>query len=136
MKAKTTALRGLVALMAGMEGRKSLVVVAHHFARYPGREYYLGPRSTVSGMARERDARPLLEELAEAANASGVTLYGIYPYDRVAMSSAADSPALNPGFTRRRLIGAGLDAIWMNEMAGLDFVTRGPGERRPAIRAS
>ncbi len=126
MKAKTTALRGLVALMAGMEGRKSLVVVAHHFARYPGREYYLGPRSTVTGMPRERDARPLLEELAEAANASGVTLYGIYPYDRVAMSSAADSPALNPGFTSGAY-GAGLDAIWMNEMAGLDFVTEKTG---------
>lgn len=126
MKAKTTALRGLVALMAGMEGRKSLVLVADHFARYPGREYYLGPRSTVTGMARERDARPLLEELAEAANASGVTLYGIYPYDRVAMSSAADSPALNPGFTSGAY-GASLDAIWMNEMAGLDFVTEKTG---------
>ena len=77
-------------------------------------------------MTRERDARPLLEELAEAANASGVTLYGIYPYDRVAMSSAADSPALNPGFTSGAY-GASLDAIWMNEMAGLDFVTEKTG---------
>jgi VWFA-related protein len=126
MKAKTTALRGLIALMAGMEGRKSLVVVAHHFGRYPGREYYNGPRSTPTEMPRERDARPLLEELAEAANASGVTLYGIYPYDRVAMSSAADSPTLNPEITSSAY-GAGVDAIWMNEMAGLDFVTEKTG---------
>ena len=122
MKAKTVALRGLVALMAGMDGRKSIVVVAHHFGRYPGREYSLGPRSAPTGIGRERDARPLLEELAEAANASGVTLYGIYPYDNVAMSSAADSLALNPG-TSSGAYGEGYDAIWMNEMAGLDFVT-------------
>ncbi|MBK6403584.1 MAG: VWA domain-containing protein [Holophagales bacterium] len=121
MKAKTTALRGLVALMAGMEGRKSLVVVADHFGRYPGREFYVGPRGAQVGMPRERDARPLLDELAEAANASGVTLYGIYPYDRVAMVSAADSAVSNPG-AASGVYGAGLDAIWSNEMAGLDFV--------------
>ncbi len=126
MKAKTTALRGLIALMAGMEGRKSLVVVAHHFGRYPGREFHVGPRGSPTEMPRERDARPLLEELAEAANASGVTLYGIYPYDRVAMSSAADSPALNPEIGSGAY-GAELDAIWMNEMAGLDFVTERTG---------
>jgi len=126
MKAKTTALRGLVALMAGMEGRKSLVVVAHHFGRYPGREVYVGPRGAPGGMPRERDAKPLLEELAEAANASGVTLYGIYPYDRVAMVSAADSRVQNPGMTSGAW-GSGLDAVWMNEMAGLDFVTEKTG---------
>jgi VWFA-related protein len=122
MKAKTTALRGLIALMAGMEGRKSLVIVAHHFGRYPGREYFVEPRGTPSGQGRERDARPLLEDLAEAANASGVTLYGIYPYDRVAMASAADSIVRNPGPTSGAY-GSGLDAIWTNEMAGLDLVT-------------
>lgn len=126
MKAKVTALRGLVALMAGMEGRKSLVVVAHRFGRYPGREYYVGPRDGLAGFAKERDARPLLEELAEAANASGVTLYGIYPYDNVAMVSAAESPALNPGVSSGAW-GAGTDAIWMNEMAGLDFVSERTG---------
>jgi VWFA-related protein len=126
MKAKTAALEGLVALMAGMEGRKSLVVVAHHFGRYPGREAYVGPRGAPMGMPRERDAKPLLEELAAAANASGVTLYGIYPYDRVAMVSAADSRVQNPGMTSGAW-GSGLDAIWMNEMAGLDFVAEKTG---------
>jgi VWFA-related protein len=126
MKAKTTALRGLVALMAGMEGRKSLVVVTDHFGRYPGREFYVGPRGAQVGMPRKRDARPLLDGLAQSANASGVTLYGIYPYDRVAMSSAADSAALNPGIASGAY-GSDLDAIWMNEMAGLDFVTEKTG---------
>lgn len=126
MKAKVTALRGLVALMAGMEGRKSLVLVAHHFGRYPGREYYVGPRTGVTGIPQERDGRPLLEELAAAANASGVTLYGVYPYDNVALSSAADSAALNPSMTSGAY-GSGTDEIWMNEMAGLDFVTAKTG---------
>jgi len=126
MKAKVTALRGLVALMAGMEGRKSLVLVAHHFGRFPGREYHVGPRSAPVGYPRERDGKPLLEELAAAANASGVTLYGIYPYERVALASAADSAALNPS-TSSAAYGSGFDAIWMNEMAGLDFVTKQTG---------
>ncbi len=126
MKAKVTALRGLVALMAGMEGRKSLVLVAHHFGRHPGREYYVGPRSGLVGFPQERDGRPLLEELAAAANASGVTLYGIYPYDNVALVSAADAASLNPS-TAAGAYGSGTDAIWMNEMAGLDFVTEKTG---------
>ena len=126
MKAKVTALRGLVALMAGMEGRKSLVLVAHHFGRYPGREYYVGPRGGTVGIAQERDSRPLLEELAAAANASGVTLYGIYPYDHVALLSAADAASLNPGIASAAY-GSGADAIWMNEMEGLGFVTEKTG---------
>lgn len=126
MKAKVAALRGLVALMAGMEGRKSLVLVAHHLGRYPGREFHVGPRGGLVGTPQERDGRPLLEELAAAANASGVTLYGIYPYDRVAMVSAADPASLNPS-TSSGVYGSGADAIWMNEMAGLDFVTERTG---------
>ncbi|MHB1048016.1 MAG: VWA domain-containing protein [Thermoanaerobaculia bacterium] len=126
MKAKVTALRGLVALMAGMEGRKSLVLLAHHFGRYPGREFHVGPRSAPVGASNLRDGQPLLEELAAAANASGVTLYGIYPYERVAFASAADSAALNPT-TSSAAYGSGFDAIWTNEMAGLDFVTKRTG---------
>jgi VWFA-related protein len=126
MKAKVTALRGLVALMAGMEGRKSLVLVAHHFGRYPGSEFYVGPRSAPVGAANLRDGQHLLEELAAAANASGVTFYGIYPYERVAFASAADSAALNPT-TSSAAYGSGFDAIWSNEMAGLNFVTKRTG---------
>ncbi len=126
MKAKVAALRGLVALMAGMEGRKSLVLVAHHFGRHPGREYYVGPRSGLVGFPRERDGQPLLEQLAAAANASGVTFYGIYPYDNVTLISAAASASLNPSISSGAY-GSGTDAIWMNEMAGLDFVTEKTG---------
>ena len=126
MKAKVTALRGLVALMAGMEGRKSLVLVAHHFGRYPGSEFYVGPRSAPVGAANLRDGQHLLEELAAAANASGVTFYGIYPYERVAFASAADSAALNPT-TSSAAYGSGFDAIWSNEMAGLNLVTKRTG---------
>ncbi len=127
MKAKVTALRGLVALMAGMEGRKSLVIVAHHFGRWPGGEHFVGPRGGITGVPREldglppgslRDGGPLLEELAAAANASGVTLYGVFPYDRLALDSAAVSAASG----RRSAFGSRGDSIWMNEMAGLDLV--------------
>jgi hypothetical protein len=71
---------------------------------------------------RERDGRPLLEALSEAANASGVTLYGVFPYVLDSMPSAANSRTLNPGLTSGTLA-AGDDAVWINQMAGLDFVT-------------
>ena len=92
MKARVSALRGLVALMAGMEGRKSLVLVSDRFGRWPG-----------GWMSDGRDGRILLERLAEAANASGVTLYGVYPQE--------DTTGV----------------AWMNQMAGLDFVAERTG---------
>ncbi len=122
MKAKVTALRGLIALMAGMDARKSLVIVAHRFGRWPGQEYFAGPRMSFPVPLAERDAQPLLQELVDAANASGVTLYGIYPYDNVAMISAADSAVHSPGMTGGTF-GQGADANWLNEMSGLDFVS-------------
>ena len=122
MKAKTAALRGLVALMAGMDGRKALVLVSHRFSRYPGREYAPAGAGSAVGLGRERDGRPLLEALAEAANASGVTLYGVFPYDLESMPSAADSWTSYPTVTGVP-VSARNDAIWSNEMAGLDFVT-------------
>ncbi len=92
MKARVAALRGLVALMAGMEGRKSLVLVSDRLGRWPS-----------GWMSDGRDGRILLERLAEAANASGVTLYGVYPHEN------ADGMS------------------WMNQMAGLDFVAERTG---------
>ena len=92
MKARVAALRGLVALMAGMEGRKSLVLVSDRLGRWPG-----------VWMSDGRDGRILLERLAEAANASGVTLYGVYPHE--------DASGMG----------------WMNQMAGLDFVAEKTG---------
>ncbi len=137
MKAKTTALRGLVALMAGMEGRKSLVVVAHHFGRYPGREYYLGPRGSPDGDAA-RAGRPAAprgarrrgeRERRDASTASSPTTAW-----RCAFGGRLS--ATEPRDRQRRLrCGPGRD---------LDERDGGPrlrhredrGPRRPAIRAS
>jgi VWFA-related protein len=67
VKGKTSALRGLIAMMAGMEGRKVLVVASRRLSRRAGYEY-----------GAVVDARPLLEAVASAANAAGVTLHTIY----------------------------------------------------------
>ncbi|MBI5443482.1 MAG: VWA domain-containing protein, partial [Deltaproteobacteria bacterium] len=122
MKAKTAALRGLVALMAGMEGRKALVVVSPRFSRHPGGEYFIPKRGGLVS-AGSQDSRQPLEQLADAANASGVTFYGVFPYihDMAALPSAADSSATNPDINSGPL-GPRSDAIWLDAMGGLDFI--------------
>jgi VWFA-related protein len=130
MKAKTAALRGLVALMAGMEGRKALVVVSPRFSRHPGGEYFIANRGGIvsTGSDRVQDSRPLLEQLADAANASGVTFYGVFPYvyDMSTLPSAADSWATNPSINSG-LLGPRSDAIWLDAMGGLDLLAEKTG---------
>ena len=130
LKAKTAALRGLVALMAGMEGRKALVVVSPRFSRHPGGEYFLAKRGGLvsAGSNRVQDARQPLEQLADAANASGVTFYGVFPYvdDMTTLPSAADSWATNPRINSGPL-GPRSDAIWLDAMGGLDLLAEQTG---------
>ena len=130
LKAKTAALRGLVALMAGMEGRKALVVVSPRFSRHPGGEYFVAKRGGLvsAGSHRVQDSRQPLGQLADAANASGVTFYGVFPYiyDMTTLPSAADSWATNPRIDSS-LPGPRSDAIWLDGMGGLNLLAESTG---------
>jgi len=68
VKGKATALKGIIATMSGMEGRKVLVFVSRSFSRRPGAEF------SGSNM----DADRLIESVAEKANAAGVTIHSLY----------------------------------------------------------
>jgi VWFA-related protein len=126
MKAKTAALKGLSATLGGMEGRKILVFVSHRFSRYAGMEFLLPKRATAEDAAalliKEFDTKPLLDEVARAANANGVTLYSLFPAGMdEPLVSAADHLADNPGVRGDPLGGRERFAL-QNEMEALSFV--------------
>jgi VWFA-related protein len=112
VKGKTAALKGLIGIMAGMEGRKALVIASRRLSRQAGYEF---------GAAI--DTRSLLESVATAANSAGVTLHTIYSAAwEFESSTAATSRNLNPAFNGPR--NAGLSqANWNNEMASLTYLS-------------
>ena len=68
LKGKASAVMGLVSTMAGLEGKKVLVLASRSFWRRPGVEF--------SGHRVE--AARLIEEVAARANAAGVTIHALY----------------------------------------------------------
>ncbi len=86
-KGKASAVMGLISTMAGMEGRKALVVASRSFSRRPGSEF---------GAAR-LDMAPLLEEISERANAAGVTIHTLFAAAwESEMPNVSDSRFSNP----------------------------------------
>ena len=82
-KNKAAALKAVLTALGGLDGRRVLVVASHRLSRWSGMEYFLTKRLDVDVQvppdAREFDARQILVDLAESANAYGVTLHGLYP---------------------------------------------------------
>ena len=159
MKGKTAALKGLAATLGGVEGRKTLVLVSNRFSRFPGLEFLIGSRPDPGALEdakrRAQDARKLLEEITQAANANGVTLYGLFPdaFEGTALPSAADSattspawehpnfdysdvgggrgapaaPARPPPAANGPALGVRRDALLQNEVEALDVVASATG---------
>lgn len=108
-RGKASAVMGLISTMAGMEGRKALVIASRSFSRRPGSEF---------GGAR-LDMGPLLEEISARANAAGVTIHTLFAAAwESEMPNVSDSRFSNPriagtaGVTRA-------DDRKLNELASL-----------------
>ncbi len=113
VKGKVTALKGLIATMSGMEGRKALVFVSRNLSRSPGAEFF----------GTEMDAHRLIDSVAEKANAAGVTIHSLY-----AAAWEAEQPNVSEsGLNNPRLTGPlGLTRSTskrVNEMASLAALT-------------
>ena len=125
MQAKTAALQGLAATLGGAEGRKALVLVSHRFSRYPGLEFLIRSATDIDQIRaskhRLQDARRLLDDVSNAANANGVTLYGLFPdaFEGMGMVSAGQRSGPPQGITK--------DALLQNEIEALDVVTSATG---------
>jgi hypothetical protein len=131
MKAKTSALKGLAATLGGMDGRKVLVLVSHRFSRYAGLEFLLKDRTGAEALGdprtRQFDSKRLLEEVARAANANGVTLHGVFPAELEAAMPSADRSRLSaPGLSDQPL-GGKEQIVLDNELEALSFVAEKTG---------
>ena len=116
-KGKAQALMGLISTMAGMEGRKTLVIASRSFSRRPGAEF-TGSRV---------DTTPILEEIAARANAAGVTIHSLYAAAwQSEMPNVSDSRFVNP-----RIAGSSTtnreDNKRLNELASLDTISSRTG---------
>ncbi|MEO8054172.1 MAG: VWA domain-containing protein [Acidobacteriota bacterium] len=121
-KNKAAALRAVLTALGGLDGRRVLVIASHRLSRWSGMEYFLTKRLDVDVQvppdAHEFDARQILLDLSEAANAYGVTLHGLYPeaggdFDLSVMQASV------PQFTGQTMNGR--RGIWIdaNENEGL-----------------
>jgi VWFA-related protein len=135
MRAKASALKALVATLGGLQGRKILVFTSHRFSEMAGLEFFLDQRAMYGNTpieAREFNARALIESVATAANANGVTLYPVYPAgwpDSAGPGvSAASRPSQNPS-VNAAVVGAVGDMIVMNEAAALETLAERTGGR-------
>jgi len=131
MQSKAAAIKGLLSVLGGVEGRRVLILASHRFSRYAGLEYNLGPRARagdpLSADAKEFDALRILDSVAESANAHGVTMYGLHPErQEEAFPSAADHPSLNPGLADAVRGGREL-LVNGNEAEALEFVAEKTG---------
>ncbi|MBK6404651.1 MAG: VWA domain-containing protein [Holophagales bacterium] len=118
VKGKATALKGLIATMAGMEGRKVLVFVSRSFSRRPGAEFFGTTMDTVS----------LIDSVTEKANAAGVTIHSLYA---AAWESESPNVANSPLSDPRSIGRAGLtrsESKRVNEMASLEKLADRTGE--------
>lgn len=78
IRAKSYAMRSLINLLAPSRGRKILITGMRRFSQYAGAEFYPGAEPPPVDKS-ELDTRELRKSVADAANASGVTIYPVYP---------------------------------------------------------
>ena len=97
MRRRVAALNAIVNGLAGVDGKKSLIVAAHRLGRYSGAEfYYAGGQAVLPpGPADKFDNRTRMRELAANANAAGVALYPIFPAGLDELPLDPDDPDLS-----------------------------------------
>ncbi len=113
LKGKASAVMGLVSTMAGLEGKKVLVLASRSFSRRPGVEF--------SGHRVETGR--LLDEVAARANAAGVTIHALYAAAWQAdMPNVADSRFQPPSIGGGRA-GASRGDARLEDLAGLETLS-------------
>lgn len=65
------AINAVIQGVAGLEGRKVMILAGERLSKFPGLEYGYS--------AREFNARSMMDEIVDSANASGVTIYAYFP---------------------------------------------------------
>lgn len=76
---KSWAINTVIQRVAGLEGKKVMVLVTHRFSKAPGLEFFTQTNADQAGVGMEFNARKMMDEIVDNANAAGVTIYGLYP---------------------------------------------------------
>ena len=124
-KRKVETLKALMRSMAGVDGKKVLLLATHRLSEYAGAEafYLADPNQLPAEVQSEFDAKPLLRTLVETANANGVTIYPIYAegLGSTTMPAAdqANAPTAGTGVFDYRILS--------NETPMLEFVAKETG---------
>ncbi|MEA2416823.1 MAG: hypothetical protein QOI58_3480 [Thermoanaerobaculia bacterium] len=124
-KRKVETLKALMRSMAGVDGKKVLLLATHRLSEYAGAEafYLADPNQLPAEVQSEFDAKPLLRTLVETANANGVTIYPIYAegLGSTTMPSAdqGNAPSAGTGVFDYRILS--------NETPMLEFVAKETG---------
>lgn len=87
VRQRLSQLRALVASMAGVEGRKVIVIITSGLSAHPGREFMDLGSATKIGFDQPvmewgqpgNDFNPIINELARTAAAHGITFYALEP---------------------------------------------------------
>lgn len=81
MRRRVAAINAVINGLAGVEGKKALIVAAHRLGSFAGAEYFYsaGNSTLPPGETDEFDNRDRMKALIANANAAGVSLYPIFP---------------------------------------------------------
>ena len=86
VKSKLVVLKGLVASMSGLEGRKVLVLVSRRLSKFAGQEFEVPimrggaaqSRPSFLGDVKGHNTKEFIDALTDVANAAGVTIHSLY----------------------------------------------------------
>ncbi len=104
VKSKLAVLKGLVASMSGLEGRKVLVLVSRRLSKFAGQEFEV---PIMRGSARQGgpgflgdvkglNTKEFIDALTDAANAAGVTIHSLYAEGWTMDVPTASNRAMSP----------------------------------------
>lgn len=81
MKRRVAAINALINALAGVEGKKMMLLAAHRLGAFVGAEYYFaaGVRQMPAGDADDLNNIERMRAMIANANAAGVTVYPIFP---------------------------------------------------------
>ena len=124
-KRKVETLKALMRSMAGVDGKKVLLLATHRLSEYAGAEafYLADPNQLPAEVQSEFDAKPLMRTLVETANANGVTIYPIYAEGL----GSTTMPAADQGNAPSAGTGVFDYRILSNETPVLEFVAKETG---------
>lgn len=107
MKRRVAAATAAVHALAGVEGRKILVLATHRLGQLTGAEYVVA----TGGSGNAIDNRQKVAQLIANANAAGVTVYPVYP---AGLHHSGGGPDVGP-------------QVLMNEMVSLNLIAQRTG---------